>query len=209
MSARLVVAAHGSRDPRFAGVVEQVVTHVRARRSDVDVAVGYLEHGPPDLRDVASAGDVVVPLLLSAGYHVRSDIPEQVNGAVVTDGVGPDRRLAPVLAARLDAAGYRAGPVVLAAAGSADERSLDDVRAMAGLLAARLSVDVIAAFVSAGMPRLDDVLRAKPDAAVATYLLAPGVFHDVLRDSGAAVVAEPIGADPVLAEIVLDRFDAV
>jgi hypothetical protein len=56
--------------------------------------------------------------------------------------------------------------------------------------------------VSAGKPRLGD-LRPR---AVASYLLAPGRFADTVAACGAAVVAQPIGAHRVLAEIVLDRY---
>jgi sirohydrochlorin ferrochelatase len=43
---------------------------------------------------------------------------------------------------------------------------------------------------------------------VASYLVAPGAFHDAVRATGAAVVAEPIGAHPAVAEVVLRRYDA-
>jgi len=43
---------------------------------------------------------------------------------------------------------------------------------------------------------------------VSTYLLAPGLFADKVAACGARVVAEPLGAHPLLAEIVLDRYEA-
>jgi sirohydrochlorin ferrochelatase len=199
---RLVLTAHGSTDPRFADVVDAVAARVRDLRPGLDVAIGHLEHGPP-LAGVVTPGCVVVPLLLSSGYHVRSDIPTQAPGAVVARAVGPDARLAQALADRLREAGWSGGPVVLAAAGSADERALDDVREAARSLADRLGAEVRAAFVSAGSPRLADLTPR----AVASYLLAPGVFQDALSGSGAPVVAAPIADHPALAEIVLDRYD--
>jgi sirohydrochlorin ferrochelatase len=199
---RLVLAAHGSTDPRFGEVVEAVAARVRALRGGLDVTVGHLEHGPP-LADAVAPGCVVVPLLLSSGFHVRSDIPAQAPDAVVAQAVGPDPRLAVALDDRLRAAGWSGGPVVLAAAGSADERALDDVREAARALADRLGVEVRAAFVSAGSPRLADL----SPRAVAAYLLAPGVFQDALHACGAPVVAAPIADHPAVAEIVLDRYD--
>jgi hypothetical protein len=43
---------------------------------------------------------------------------------------------------------------------------------------------------------------------IASYLLAPGFFHDQLGKAGADVVTEPLLPSPVLAEIALDRYDA-
>jgi sirohydrochlorin ferrochelatase len=44
--------------------------------------------------------------------------------------------------------------------------------------------------------------------AVASYLLAPGVFHGRLRGAGAAWVSAPLGGHPAVARVVVDRFRA-
>lgn len=206
---RLVLAAHGSGDPRFADVVTSLVAQLRASRPSLDVAAGYLDHGPPHLPDVAARGSVVVPLLLSNGFHVSADIPAQAPGCRVTRAAGPDRRLTGVLVDRLREAGRTDGQdVVLAAAGSADPVALDDVRQAAGWLAEALGVAVTAAFAAAGEPRLADLrLGDHPSVAVASYLLAPGRFAEVIAGCGAAVVSAPVGPAPQLAEILLDRYD--
>jgi len=167
------------------------------------VRVGYLDHGPPHVPDVAEPGAVAVPLLLSAGYHVRVDLPEQAPDVVVTQAVGPDERLAAALAERLHEAGYDGtGPVTLAAAGSADERSREDVAVAAQQLSKHLGVAVDVAYVAAGEPSLQDL---RPRVA-STYLLAPGVFADAVAQCGAEVIAAPIGAHPLVAEVILDRY---
>jgi len=199
----LLLVAHGSLDPRFAAVVAAVADEVRRRAPDVDVRVGFLDHGPPSVAEVAVAGAVAVPLLLSAGYHVRTDLPAQAPEVTVTDAVGPDPRLAVAMADRLAEAGWDGdGPVTLAAAGSADERAQADVRQAAQLLGERLGVRVSVAHVAAGEPRLADV----GPRVVASYLLAPGRFADQVAACGAAVVSAPIGAHPLVAEIALDRY---
>jgi sirohydrochlorin ferrochelatase len=109
------------------------------------------------------------------------------------------------LADRLGEVGYDGrSPVVIAAAGSSDNRALDDVRLMAGHLSRRLGVDVTTAFVSAGSPRLTEV----SPRVVSSYLLAPGTFHDAVVAAGAGVTSPPIGAHQAVAQIVLDRYDA-
>jgi sirohydrochlorin ferrochelatase len=205
--APLVLIAHGSSDPRFDEAVEAVAARVRELRPQLEVRVGYLEHGPPSVADVTADG-VLVPLLLASGFHVLRDLPSQAPAGLVSSAVGPDEQLAVALRDRLHEAGYVGpSPVVLAAAGSSDERALDDVRTAAGQLADLLAVEVTAAFVSAGSPGLAEALAATPGAAVASYLVAPGAFHDAVVATGADVVSAPIGDHPVVADVVLSRYD--
>jgi sirohydrochlorin ferrochelatase len=201
----LLLVAHGSTDPRFLTTVEAAAARVCGLRPGLAVTIGLLDHGPPYVEDGDVAAAVAVPLLLSAGYHVRVDLPARAPRATVADAVGPDPRLSLALADRLREAGYDgAAPVTLAAAGSADPRSLDDVRRQAAMLSEHLGVEVEAAFLSAGEPRLADVTPG----VVASYLLAPGAFHDKLSASGATVVSAPLGDHPALADVVLSRYDA-
>jgi hypothetical protein len=44
--------------------------------------------------------------------------------------------------------------------------------------------------------------------AVASYLLAPGHFADLVAGCDAPVVSAPIGADPRVAEVAMSRYDA-
>ena len=205
MRPALVLAAHGSRDPHFAHVVAAVAEQVRRQRRDLDVQVGYLDHGPPLLSELNTAGAVVVPLFLAGGYHVRVDIPTQAPQARVAKAIGPDPLIAGAVRQRLVEAGYVGGPVVLAAAGSSERAALADVDEASRQLARLLSAPVALAFVSTGEPRLADVDTSR--VAVASYLLSPGVFADQVRGCGAPVVAAPIGAHPALAAVVLARFD--
>lgn len=167
--------------------------------------IGYLDHGPPSIEDAADDGGIVVPLLLTSGFHVRVDIPGRSGGATIAGTVGPDPLLAVALADRLGEAAYDGhSPVVLAAAGSSDESARDDVRLMAAHLAERLAAEVSVAFISGGEPLLADV----EPCAIASYLLARGAFHDLALASGADVVSEPIGDHPVVARLVLSRYDS-
>jgi sirohydrochlorin ferrochelatase len=201
----LVLAAHGSADPRFDQVIRSLAAIVAASRPELDVRIGYLDHGPPDLRGVAQAGAIVVPVLLSHGFHVGTDIARQAPDCVIARPIGPDPRLTTVLISRLREAGWSGQRgLALAAAGSQDPQALADVRQVAADLGARLGVEVTAAFLSAGQPRLAEL----EVEAVATYLLAPGHFAEVAAAVGGSIVAAPLGADPVLAEIILDRYDA-
>jgi sirohydrochlorin ferrochelatase len=149
---------------------------------------------------------VVVPLLLSCGYHVRVDIAEAVTGTnfPVTGPLGPD----PVLLASMRRNLPAADAVVLAAAGSSDPLWRADVDSVAAELGA-----AAVGYTSGSGPRVADVVaRLRSDGAkkvaVAAYLLAEGLFYRTLHASGADSVTPPLCHDPAIADLVLRRFDA-
>jgi sirohydrochlorin ferrochelatase len=202
----LILTAHGSADRGHAAVVESLAARVRLLQPSVTVTVSYLGHDNPRLPEVATPAAVVVPLMLGGGYHVLTDIPQQAPRCVIARPLGPDPRLAQVLAERLDAAGWTSGrPVVLAASGSTGAAARHDARAAARALSALLGTDVRTAFHSGGKPRLAELV-ASSDAAIATYLLAPGHFATAATTVGASVVSAPLGDHPLLAEVIVDRY---
>ncbi|GGO76404.1 sirohydrochlorin chelatase [Nonomuraea cavernae] len=233
MTPALVLAAHGTRSEAGERTLSDLAGAVRAVRPRQRVELAYLEISRPLLADVLSATPgravlgstvcavpgpvVVVPLLLTGGYHVHADLPgviaEHRPDALVAPPLGPHRLLTTALARGLARAGLRStDAVVLGAAGSSNPSALADVRAAAHRLAVRLARPVTAAFASAGAPSLEEALervRQGPAGrvAVASYLLAPGFFHDRLVAAGADLVSEPLGADPDVAALVWRRFD--
>jgi sirohydrochlorin ferrochelatase len=201
----LVLVAHGTRDPAGADTIETLADLVREWVPDVHVA--YADVHQPDVTTVLRSLDgpaVVVPAFLTAGYHVLIDIPEQVRAAgtpaVITPHLGAD--LVAVARQRLFEAGWRQGqPIVLAASGSSDPGARAEVRAAARRLGASRVGYV------ASEPSLDDVLTK--DAAVASWFLAPGLFHRRALDCGARVVAAPLGVHPAIAQLIVLRYATV
>jgi len=217
MSPALVGVAHGSRDPAAQRTVEAPLDAVRERRPELDVRVAYVELAEPGLAAVlAETGPdaVVVPLLLSRGYHVAVDIGRRAvaAGARIADPLGPAPALAAVLADRLAEAGAPPeAPVVLAAAGSSDPAAVLDVEAQAVLLAELRGTPVMPAYASAQAPTVHDAVaglldRHRGPVAVAPYLLAPGYFATTVARTAATWVAEPLGVHPALAGLVLERY---
>ncbi|MGN7860099.1 sirohydrochlorin chelatase [Microbacterium sp. 22303] len=245
----LLAVSHGTSDAAGAAAIALLVRRVAERLNGapsqqtederrVAVHSGFVDVQQPDAPTALAAVEgpvVVVPLLLSRGFHVRVDLGRAVSersDAVVTNPLGPDPRLAEVLARRLAEAGadpaLRGGavpgsgaaalpgggtyrPVVLAVAGSRDPRSLPDAEAMAALLSEQLGRSVVPAYLAAREPSLADALAAHPGAAVATYLLAHGYFFDVAeRVTGSAALTEPLlddGEPPVpLVDLVVGRY---
>ncbi|GAA1309227.1 sirohydrochlorin chelatase [Planotetraspora silvatica] len=229
--APLIAVAHGSRDPRAAVTVEALLHAVRQREPGLEVRTAYLDHAPPTLTAALSGLDeaVVLPLLLTAAYHSRVDIPAALREASARrprlqvacgDTLGPHPLLIGALERRLAEAGVTPGDpgtaVVLVSAGSSDPRANLVITRMAREWArARPWWAVTAAFASAAAPSPEqEVARLRragaPRIVVAPYLLAPGHFADkVERDTmraGADVVAGVLGPAPELVTIVLERY---
>jgi sirohydrochlorin ferrochelatase len=228
----LVAVAHGSKDPRAAGCVHDLIGAVRERVPGAGVRAAFLDHCAPSLPQVLSALDaeatvVVLPLLLTAAYHSKSDIPAQLAAAgcgrnVVTAGtLGPHPLLLDALERRLREAGVDTDDraktsVVLAAAGSSDPAANATIAAVAAQWQAARGWQAVApAYASAAGPRPDEAVRSLRGSGatrvvVATYLLAPGYFADKIRssaaDGGADAVSGVLGAAPEVAEIVAERY---
>ncbi|WP_229821036.1 MULTISPECIES: sirohydrochlorin chelatase [Streptomyces] len=225
----LVLVAHGSRDPRALSTVRALAERVRRQRPGLSVHLGHIELNEPLLPGtLAALGDreaVLVPLLLSRGYHVKRDIPDIAAGsrvrARIAAPLGPHPLLVDVLHERLAQAGWRApatgaeraaSAVVLAAAGSRDPDAATDTGRTAALLAERLGVPVVPAYASAATPTVDGAVRAlaahgRHRTAVASYFTAPGRFATECAEAAPGIAADPLGAHPALARLVLHRYD--
>lgn len=212
----VVIAAHGTRDPAGVTVVRRLTGMLGARLSGRSVRLGFVDVLGPAVREVVddAPGPVtVIPAFLASGYHVRTDVPLEVaatgrRDVTITAALGPHPSLIAVLRDRLHSAGWLPGDaVVLAAAGSSDARAVAEVRLAAGRLCALLRSPVRVGFLATGYPEVKSVVRELRAAgehriAVASWLLAPGLFHRRLADAGADVVAAPLGAH----RGVLDRL---
>lgn len=209
----LVAVAHGSTYPAAAETMTALARHVTRLAPVIDIRVAFVHHAQPSLAQaLANVGQdaVVVPLLLSTGYHLTTDVAGAAKR--VARPLGPDQLLATALMSRLAEAGVPDGVgVVLAATGSSDPQAGDQIEAQARLLAAELDAPVISAFVSSGQPSVENAVadlreRTREPVAVASYLLAPGLFHDRLTKSGANWVTKPLGGHPAVAALVIDRY---
>jgi sirohydrochlorin ferrochelatase len=219
----LVAVAHGSRDPRAATAVEELLDLVRGRAArhglaGLRVSTAYLGHGPPSpgqvLGSLPGGPVVVLPLLLTGAYHSKTDLPAVLRAASARSGgrleirygdpLGPHPLLVTALERRLAEAGVSPGDpgtsVVLAAAGSGDPQAC----AAVARLAARWRVlrgwqDVLPAYASAAAPPPGGAVSAllaggARRVVVASYLLAPGRFAEQVRDEAFAAGAAVVSA---------------
>ena len=223
MRPALVVVAHGTRDADGPEVVAELIEDVRHRLPGVEVVTAWVELLAPALGEVMCGmgrPSVVVPLLLSTGYHVLNDLPAAASLAQVPVHIaaplGPDRHLARATAARLREAGALWGDgVVLAAAGSTDPAGLAAVEQAARLLSSEWGPGVTFACVSGDGPEVPeavDYLRqtGAKRVLVAPYLLASGRFSQRVRElasaAGATAVAPVLGGHRLVTDLVVLRY---
>lgn len=240
----LVAVAHGSADPRAAAALGELAPLVARRAVERGLRVpglrlAYLGHAAPSVPQVMRTFGpdtqvTVLPLLLTAAYHSKTDIPRILarTGLRVTYGepLGPHPLLLRALERRLIEAEPTAlrvpedTGVVLAAAGSSDPAANAAIarlaagwQARAGWFAVRPACAAAAAGGQGGSAAPDpgtavrDLLRAGARRVlVASYLLAPGLFADRIRAAaqaaGAAATSAALGASPELADVVLQRY---
>ncbi|WP_127794915.1 sirohydrochlorin chelatase [Agromyces sp. LHK192] len=231
----LLAISHGTASLAGQDAVRRLVDAVAERLPDVTVRLGHVDVQQPDVEASLAALPagmpvIVVPLLLSAGYHVHVDLTEStagLPGVQLAGALGPDPRLARVLARRigeLDALGadvngpHATDALVLAVAGSSDDRANDDCRREASMLAEQLGRPVVTGFLAAAEPRLHDAVAAARGyggagarrVVVSSYLLAPGYFQDLAAKGGGDLITKPLlDADdpaPELVDLVVDRY---
>jgi sirohydrochlorin ferrochelatase len=189
------------------------------------VQVAFVDVLGPTPSEVLSGADgpaIVVPAFLARGYHVRTDLPAHVAASghpdvIVTPALGPSREIVRILVQQLLKSGWcRGDSVILAAAGTSDQKARADLRITAALLSALTGSPVDLGFVATGEPHVHEAVdqereraqarRGKRRVAVASYLLAEGLFQERLRASGADIVSGPLGTHPGLARLIADRF---
>jgi sirohydrochlorin ferrochelatase len=219
----LVACSHGTASEEGRAVVRELVERIADLVPGTAVAQAFVDVEQPEVADVVadSVADgpvVVVPLLLSTGFHTEVDIAGSVKPyalAARAPALGPHPLLVDVLRDRIaETLGeeLRAGDhVVLAAAGSSNPKAVVDVEGLVELLEAALPVPVSAGYAAGATPTIAEAVAAARAGGAqrviaASYVLAPGYFAGLVHRAGADVVTPPLGADARIAEIAAERF---
>jgi sirohydrochlorin ferrochelatase len=230
----LILAAHGSADPRSSSVAHALAGRIRRLRPGLDVRAAFLETSAPHVADVLAdvaegqardgGSAVVVPMLLAAAFHARVDLPALIerSGADVrvADVLGEDPALVTLLGQRVAAAGVSpdqrdVGVVVVAVGSSSDAANLRTA-SVAPILAARTRwAGVEVAFATGPHPTVAEAAarlrtRGARRLIVAPWFLAHGRITDRVAVAAAGLdlpMAEPLGSHNLVAATLLDRFD--
>ncbi|MEN3309403.1 MAG: hypothetical protein V7603_5605 [Micromonosporaceae bacterium] len=235
----LVLVAHGSRDPRAARSTWALTRAVGAARSGSRVGAAFLDFAAPRLpvalAEIVDPAVTVVPLLLTAAYHGRVDVPGEVAKVPAGTAVALAEVLGPVAGPADDAVALdlvvRAlrrrlrearsdvrdpDGIVLAAAGTRVVPALATVDLVASALSSSFGVPCLPGYASGSGPTVPEAvasLRAggARRIAAAAYFLAPGLLYDRVarqaRAAGVAAVAQPLDDAPEIVQLVLLRAD--
>lgn len=236
---RLLLVAHGSRDPRYAASYETLC--LKLRQQGHAARVGHLGLCGPDVVEAArllareGGGEpiVAVPMFLNHGYHVAHDVPEAVAAAraavsphaaiIVAEPLGPDPLLIEAMESRLRELGVWPGDpdtaVILASAGTSDAAARAVLESAGPEWARTGWHSVIPAYAAAAAPDAARAVAAARaagarDVVIASYFLAPGLLADRVATGApgirmAAPLATPADVDPALLRLVLRRAGAV
>ncbi|HWH97852.1 MAG TPA: CbiX/SirB N-terminal domain-containing protein [Pseudolysinimonas sp.] len=226
----LVGISHGTSSDEGRRAVSALLEAVRLANPELVIAEGFVDVQHPDPTETLAGlppgqDAVVVPLLLSAGYHVHVDLTNAIAAeterrVTLAPPLGPDERLVEVLKRRLDAVAFSTSDtLVLAVAGSSDTRAVADCRIVAHQLGIAIGHDVTLGFLSAAQPRLDAAIaetratRGHGRIVVSSYLLAPGYFQDLAAAAGGDTITAPLlnPQEPTpteIVDIVVDRYRA-
>lgn len=222
MNPALVACSHGTSDPagqetirRLLAAVRRTLPSFHVHAAAVDVETDILL---PKVLDSLARPAVVVPLLLSPGFHVHRDIAGAVAGRadrVAAPTLGPDWELAEIGVRRLHEAGARStDTVILGASASSDPRAREAIDEAARRLGALWGGRIQVGYVGHSSVPLRDVVSAARSSGrrvvVSSYLLAPGHFQGELGKAGADLVTAPIlrpSPEPSLVDLVVRRFE--
>ncbi|MFB7250717.1 sirohydrochlorin chelatase [Microbacterium sp. NPDC056234] len=221
----LIACSHGTDSADGRRTIEELVALVRDRLPQTRVVQAFVDVQEPDIttvvdQEILADEVVVVPLLLSVGFHTAVDIAKAVRrhpGVRQADPLGTHPLVAQVLATRLRASiggtWLEGDAVVLAAAGSSNPAAVADVETAAAQLAALIPAPVTIGYASAIEPRIPQAVQTARDSGArrviaASHVLAPGYFAGLVQAAGADVVSAPLGVDPRMADVIIDRFHA-
>lgn len=235
-AAPVVLAAHGSRDPRSAATMTLLADRVGALWP-APVTAAFLDFDQPSIPDTLLAqaflsgttrSPIVVPALLTSAYHNRVDLPAVLSGTDVATrvapvlgpsapGEAPDPRLVAGLRRRVSELDIPYDGLVLLAAGTSHPAARSTVDAVADAIGAELDVACVVGYASASGPTGGEAVRAvralgASRILAASYFLAPGRLYEAAaasaRNAGALGVAEPLGAAQELVRLVFARIAA-
>ncbi|MEX2139835.1 MAG: sirohydrochlorin chelatase [Pirellulales bacterium] len=209
----LLLVGHGTRDPRGQAEFLTLAERVGAALAPQPVEAGYIELSEPTIGDAfrrlvdQGVGQVrVVPLLLFAAGHAKSDVPEAIHQAAalhshikvdVTPPFGLDehllslseRRYREAIAGRSAIEGLETY-WLLVGRGSSDPTTTEDLARFGAERARRSSLTRFGhCFVAAARPTLADGLSAAASSEAKRIVVQPHLlFRGAVLDEVAAAV---------------------
>lgn len=236
----LLLVGHGSRSPESVAEMGALARQVADALPDVAVRLGYLEMSDPPAGPVADElvalgcrRIVVLPLMLLAAGHGKSDVPAVVVEArlrhpevdfVFASPLGVARDLVAILGDAVDKAGGRGLPLLFVARGTSDPDANAEAHRAARLVAEWTGApDLQVAFTGVTWPLVPDALRTTARLgherlALAFWFLCNGRLVERARGDVATFVGEAstgdrqvvdagyLGPDPRVIPLIVERY---
>jgi len=232
----VLLLAHGSKHPDY-DVACEAFLDAWCRSSGLHARLCFLEQCEPLLEDTLAAvaahsrSVAVLPLLLSAGTHLRQDIPDRLAAfkqhhsemkiypaAGLTD-VG---MIVEALNDRAIEAHADMQSIILLTHGSRQNSVQQHVMQLIDMLAARTGRNITVAFSGYGIPSLEDALKDHAGASpvvVTPHFLFPGGWWkqacadmDTFRHAHSGIelkLAKPLGAHLYVLKLLLQQLNTV
>jgi sirohydrochlorin ferrochelatase len=194
-------------------------------RPGLHVRVAFCDLNTPRLVDVLAPDSVVTPFLLADAYHAQIDIPLQIEscGMSIRQAavLGEDDRLVDVLHERLaerraDKTDPELGVLVVAIGSTHAAANARTAQVADKLMAGTQWIGTTTAFATGGGPSPAEAANqlrrlGARRVVIAPWFLAHGRLTDRVAKFAAAEsipMSAPLGGHRLVAETVLDRFDA-
>ncbi len=195
---RVILVAHGSPDERHAAAVTTIADRI-AVTLGISTEPCYLEHDVPRAQEFLAhpeAGQTaVLPLLLTAGFHWRTDIPPLLarpGQEIRLVAPPPPRIFADGIAE--SAQGHAVTQLVVALAGSRSLKLMDRCAEMESEIGRKLGAGVS---VTTALTPSEVGEKATRKSIVIPLVVAPGILCDRITQAGeaaGAMVAPPFGS---------------
>lgn len=231
----LILVGHGGRDPRVAGICQELRAQVGELRPGLDVHAAFLDNPPTALQVInrlveRGATEVVLtPLNLSDAFSGGAELTELLTAiraahpglqVVASQPIGPDVRLLAVVDRRLrDELRRRRvddlDGLVFLADGHHDPRSHAIIARRARLWSAHHKLPTVTAYSADHGPSAAEAVRSllaqgRRHVAVGSWYLGPtDDYREQNRlaiEAGALAVSAPLGAEPELVESIISRY---
>ncbi len=198
----VVYIGHGSRrqegNEQFIQFIQSVIKEIPIQKQEF----AFLELVAPtiqqSLENIILQGArkiLVVPVLLFAAAHYKRDIPDELNitlkrfanvNITITEPFGVHEKMIQLVQKRVQAAyGTSNSAILLVGRGSSDPEPIEMLKQIRSKVEARMKVPVRTAFLTAGKPRLEDMINQMSiefeNTYVMPYLLFTGLLHEKIK----------------------------
>ncbi|PGL71075.1 sirohydrochlorin chelatase [Bacillus sp. AFS055030] len=228
----VVYIGHGSRrqegNQQFLHFIQSVIKEIPIQKQEY----AFLELVDPTIQQtlekmiVEGASNIlIVPVLLFAAGHYKRDIPDVLNSILkrfphvnitITEPFGVHEKMIQLVCKRTQAAhGNSNSAILLVGRGSSDPDPIEMLEQIGNVVQAQMNVPLRTAFLQAGQPKLDDLIRKMSKEFeriyVMPYLLFTGLLLEKIKrrisiENGKFYLCENLQFDELMSQVLIERI---